>query len=513
MKKSIFSKYFGVYASLLLLSIVFLGSLFMMFSAQYFTSQKKELLQNNVEIVRKLITKGSVVDWENGVARFDTTLVQSSFDIFSEASSSEIFLTDLNGNTQFCTEGQESCNHYNHPVSLDIINKVCQDKEKSYFELGRLGGLYSTRYYTLGVPLTLSDTDVPIGCIFITTSGEGMSEFLQEMLRLFLSSSLIVLFLAFMVIYFASARMSRPLREMSKAVKRFGEGDYSSRIHVDTVDEIGELGTAFNQMAGAIASQETMRRSFIANVSHELRTPMTSIAGFVDGILDGTISQSEERHYLTLVSEEVKRLSRLVRSMLNLSRIEAGELKINASTFNITDTIIQTVLSFEKQIDAKHLDIVGLDAPKTMVEADADLIHQVIYNLTENAVKFVNEGGTLTFSLSNEGNFTSVSIKNTGEGLSRDELPKIFERFYKTDRSRGMDKNGVGLGLYIVRSIIQLHGGKISVRSTPGEFTEFIFTVPTAKIRGSSLTIGKEKDYPEKSDKEPKDEKGATESK
>ena len=167
---------------------------------------------------------------------------------------------------------------------------------------------------------------------------------------------------------------------------------------------------------------------------------MTSIGGFIDGILDGTIPKSEEKKYLRIVSEEVQRLSRLVRSMLNLSRIEAGELKLNCQQLNIVDTICQTLFTFEQSIDQKGLDIRGLDVGKVMVDADADLIHQVVYNLIENAVKFVSDHGYLLFNFYTEGGMTYIGIRNSGEGLSKEEIPRVFDRFYKTDRSRGMDK-------------------------------------------------------------------------
>ena len=253
---------------------------------------------------------------------------------------------------------------------------------------------------------------------------------------------------------------------------------------------------AFNNMAKSLSNLEAMRRSFVANVSHELRTPMTSIAGFIDGILDGTIAPEKQTHYLHIVSEEVKRLSRLVRSMLNLSRIEAGELKVQTTQFNVLEVICETVFSFEQGINSKHLDIRGLDTEKIMVEADPDLIHQVVYNLIENAVKFVNDGGYLEFNFNVDGRMTYVGIRNSGEGLSKEEIPKVFDRFYKTDRSRGMDKNGVGLGLYLVRSIINLHGGDIIVKSSPGEYTEFVFSIPTAKAKNPTLVKGREKEYP-----------------
>lgn len=170
---------------------------------------------------------------------------------------------------------------------------------------------------------------------------------------------------------------------------------------------------------------------------------MTSIAGFIDGILDGTIPPEKERHYLSIVSDEVKRLSRLVRSMLNIAKIEAGEMKLKPTVFDVNEVVLSSIFTFEQTIDAKHLEIKGLDAGKIMVEADEDLIHQVVYNLLENAVKFVNEGGYIEVSYTVDPKRTYINIKNSGEGIPKDEISKVFDRFYKTDRSRSIDKTGV----------------------------------------------------------------------
>ena len=369
--------------------------------------------------------------------------------------------------------------------------------------MGNLSGVYKQMYYTLAKPVVLESGGL-MGYVFISTSAQELADFVIDILKIFLWSAAAILLIAFIASYFVTAKMIRPLREMSRAARAFGNGDLSARVNVTSDDEIGQLAASFNNMAQSLTAQESMRRSFVANVSHELRTPMTSIAGFIDGILDGTISRDRQAEYLRIVSDEVKRLSRLVKSMLSLSRIEAGELEVSSTQFNVVETICQTLFSFERQIDEKKLDIRGLDTDRIMVEADPDLIHQVIYNLTENAVKFVNVEGALDFSFNVDGNMTYISIKNTGEGLSKEEISRVFERFYKTDRSRGIDKNGVGLGLYIVRSIINLHGGTIFVRSTKGEFTEFVFSIPTAKVKNPALIKGKEKEYTDKQRTEPK---------
>ena len=198
----------------------------------------------------------------------------------------------------------------------------------------------------------------------------------------------------------------------------------------------------------------------------------------VDGLLDGTIPKEQERYYLKIISSEVHRLARLVRSMLNLAKIEAGELKPNLQYFSVLDPIVDTLVTFEPRLEEKQIEIRGLDVDRVILYADNDLVHQVMYNLIENAIKFVDKGGYIEFHFEPEGNMTSISIRNSGEGLSEDELPLVFDRFYKTDKSRGLDKTGVGLGLNIVRSIIKLHGGKIMVRSVKNEYTEFVFTLP-----------------------------------
>ena len=202
---------------------------------------------------------------------------------------------------------------------------------------------------------------------------------------------------------------------------------------------------------------------------------MTSIAGFIDGILDGTIPQEKERHYLTIVSDEVKRLSRMVRSMLNIAKIEAGEMKLKPTVFDVNEVVLSSIFTFEQMIEKKHLDIRGLEEGKVMVEADEDLIHQVVYNLLENAVKFVNEGGYIEVSYTVEQKRTYIHIKNSGEGIPKEEISKVFDRFYKTDRSRSMDKTGVGLGLYIVRQIVNLHQGEVIC---------LLYTSPSPRDRG-----------------------------
>lgn len=467
MQKSIFIKYFSLCASIIIVSITLLGAILLVFAAQYFKAEKKELLTQNVT---KVAT--DTMDSYQSHGKIEPNDVLATYRIYGSAIKATFFLVDKLGNAVIFDEHDTEL-----PLQNGVPRSIMQNLGGSFYELGTLGGLYDKEYYTVAIPLEMGGTAEYY--VFASMCATAINDFLQEIFKMFLLSSLVVILGVFIIVYYVSLSMVRPLREMSIAAQQFGQGNFSKRLPVRNNNEIGQLAQSLNDMASSLCNLESMRRSFVANVSHELKTPMTTIAGFIDGILDGTIPKSQQRQYLGIVSDEVKRLSRLVRSMLNLAKIEAGEMTLQKANLNILDSICQTVFIFERGINEKHLDIRGLDHDKVMVECDADLIHQVLYNLIENAVKFVNEDGYIEFSFGNEGNKTVVSVKNSGTGLSKEEISKVFERFYKTDKSRGLDKNGVGLGLNIVRTIIHLHGGDISVNSVQGEYTEFVFTIAT----------------------------------
>lgn len=477
MKKSVFAKYFAIYAVTVLISVAILGAILMIFSSQYFKDEKYQILMDGAQKAAAVTYSADAYsESEEGTVVVNKSILLPFYRLVASASDSHYFLTDRSGKALFCTE-EFPCDHTTYTVPEHILEIAA---EEDYREVGTLGGITQKRNFTVAIPLKNSKSEI-VGYVFGTTDAKVLNESLTELLRIFVISSSVVLLLTFIVLYFVTLNLINPLREMSKAVKQYGKGDFSHRIRVDSTDEVGQLAMELNSMAQSLSTGESARRSFVANVSHELKTPMTSIGGFIDGILDGTIPKSEEKRYLKIVSDEVKRLSRLVRSMLELSRIENGEAQVNTKQFDIVDLSCRTVFSFEKAIEDKHLDIRGLDHDRVMVEADEDLIHQVIYNLTDNAVKFVNEGGYIEFNYAEDNNFVYISVKNSGQGLTKEEISKVFDRFYKTDRSRGLDKNGVGLGLYIVRTVVNLHGGDIIVRSVEGEFCEFTFNIPHSK--------------------------------
>ena len=476
MQRSLFRKYFSVCCSVVLMSIVILGILFMVFAAQYFKEDKLGALEKNAEYAAELTLEHVVsIDGVYQIVVYNSSLTTAWIPM-AKSMDADIYLSNLSGEVLLCTH-RSTCSHKAYGINEDIINKTKEDG--IYKEVGKMGEIYKSSYYTVGVPLKLSDGRIA-GIVFASTSAQELTDFMGEILKMFLLSALVMMVVTFAVVYVVTGNLVRPLREMVKATESFAKGDFSARVPINERDEIGKLSMAFNNMAASLAQQESVRRSFVANASHELKTPMTSIAGFIDGILDGTIPPEKERHYLTIVSDEVKRLSRLVRSMLNIAKIEAGEMKLNPTVFDVNEAVLSSIFTFEQTIESKHLEIKGLDAGKIMVEADEDLIHQVVYNLLENAVKFVNEGGYIEVSYTVDAKRTYINIKNSGEGIPKDEISKVFDRFYKTDRSRSIDKTGVGLGLHIVRSIVNLHQGEVIVRSVEGEYCEFSFSVATA---------------------------------
>ncbi len=485
MQKSLFVKYLRITMVIVFTSFVVLGCVMMTAFSQYTKNDKRKLLTQSATSMASIT---SAVNISSEEAPPLLTLFVQSFSLNIDA---DIFVTDLEGNVIFgAYANSTSISGDNFEPPKKVPKEIAEQAAAgSHVGSGRKNGIYSSNYYIVGVPLrSTNDPNTSIGAVFAATSAGTVSEYQFAAFQMFLLAAAASFLLSFCVVGAFAYRLVKPLRQMSAAAKSFGDGDFSTRVPVTSQDEIGQLATSLNNMADSLSNSETTNRSFVANVSHELKTPMTTIAGFIDGILDGTIPPSRQQHYLTIVSDEVKRLSRLVQTMLNLSRIDNGKLQLRPTEFDMSETVLSTVLTFEKIIEDKQIDIRGLDSLTVHnVYGDKDLLHQVVYNLVENAVKFTNSGGYIHFSVTDSIDRIVVSIENSGNGIAADELPMIFEKFYKTDKSRSQDKNGMGLGLYLVKTIVKLHGGDISVTSAVEQSTVFSFFIPkqyeTAKIK------------------------------
>ena len=321
-----------------------------------------------------------------------------------------------------------------------------------------------------------------VGFVLASAPVAETRQVLSRISNIFATGAIAVMIISILAMGFFSRLQSIPLRQMAAKARAFGHGDLDARVKLNGNEsrEVEELAIAFNNMASSLQKSEYSRQEFVANVSHELKTPMTTIGGYIDGILDGTIPPERQKHYMQIVSDETKRLSRLVRSMLDISQLqsEGGIPPEKMTRFDICDCTVQMLVTFEQKIMAKNLQVeVDFPAYPGYTVAQQDYISQVIYNLLDNAVKFCPQEGILSLKIRESGSKIYVSVGNTGQTIPPEELSLLFDRFHKIDKSRGQNREGWGLGLYIVKTIIGLHGEDISVTSLGGK-TEFTFTLP-----------------------------------
>ena len=343
-----------------------------------------------------------------------------------------------------------------------------------------LGGLYENKRFVVGVPAVNPTSGEVVGEVFAVSTSASLDAMWQGFVGLFFMTALVVLMISFMASSVTTMRQIQPIREMAAATRQYAEGNFDIRMNdYGRDDEIGELAASFNNMAESLQQTERQRREFIANISHELKTPMTTIAGYTDGILDGTIPPENERQYLQIISNESRGLSRMVRRMLDVSQLQVMDPLRGGNHFDICESMRRVLISMEKKINDRHLDV-DADIPEEpiLVLGDNDMITQVIYNLLENAAKFAREGSTLYLGVTTIDGKARVTVRNVGDTIPAEELPLLFERFHKSDKSRSEDKDGVGLGLYIVKTILEQHRETIRVTSENG-VTAFTFSLTT----------------------------------
>ena len=471
-KSSLFRRYFKASATNVLGAFLFFGITMMVFVAGQWWTDKVDTLTRNA---RNISTSYS--EFLDAGTREGRNLLKATLDIMSKATVSDYFISDLNGKVILCADDNTGLceKHKELEISKAHMDRAVAGGFSDYATVDEFG----EGRFLVAVPVK-NDGDTVAVVFAVEDAITGLLPYVSSILTAMFVIMFIALILVFISMFKLTKEITDPLSEMEEVTSHIAKGDFSHRVSENHKDrDFTEFASSLNKMADELAIEEKSRRSFVANVSHELKTPMTSIGGFIDGILDGTIPPEDEKKYLGIVSNEVKRLSRMVVSMLNLSKIEAGEISINLTEYDISKQIFETLLSFEKRIDEGRINIEGFENMGTVaVKADKDLLQQVVYNLIDNAVKFTPKNGTISFYAENNKEETTVVIRNSGAGVSGEEISRIFERFYKVDKSRSYDTKGVGLGLYIVKTIVNMHDGKITADSNLGEYTEFRFTIP-----------------------------------
>ena len=476
-KGSLFRKYFSVSATVVLIGFVIIGFTMLLFNAAQWWQDKTEALSRNANNIAVNYLELNSPDFSEDER---DAVLESMLEITHRATLSEYYITDPEGKVLYCSDSEngraDNCSeHKSMKISSEHLNRAVSGGFTDYTTEDEFG----MGKFVVGMPV--GEGEALIGAVFAVE--DAVSGFLPYVSGIAESLFYIILFALAVVsvlIFFIARGITKPLEEMQEVTVHYAKGEFEHKANENYKGgDFADFAKALNKMGSELAVTEESRKSFVANVSHELKTPMTSIVGFVDGILDGTIPPEEEKKYLSIVSNEAKRLSRMVVSMLNLSKIEAGEVQLTPKTYDVSSQIFETLLNFEKRIDEKRINIEGFEEMGSVkLRGDRDLIQQVIYNLLDNAVKFTPENGTISFYAENDGELTRVKIRNSGAGVKQEEISRIFERFYKVDKSRSFDTKGVGLGLYIVKTIINMHDGDIIASSKSGEYTEFIFEIP-----------------------------------
>lgn len=479
MFKTVFSKYVSAFMMIIIISFAVVVMITLSVVGRYSTETKKQDMENCALSASAYVDSMMHSLQGNRLEELTSSEYENmrrTLDLMTEnVDGAALLLLDAN-DTVLIRVGNDGVELSDGGIGEQIKNKMLANG--LYSDRGSAGGMFESAKLLELVPVTTADGEY-LGAIAVCSDDALPIELTGIIVRVIMSSIIWVLIAALIAVYFISERVISPLREISSAAKRFASGKFDVRVPVRGSDEVAELATTFNHMAESLDNYDNMRNSFMSNVSHDLRSPMTSIAGFIDGILDGVIPPEQHKYYLQVVSDEIRRLSRLVNSLLDLSRIQAGERKFTFAPFDICEMSRQILISFEQKINAKGLDV-EFECPEDRINAvaDADAIHQVFYNICDNAIKFSSDGGKLRISIKRlRGKKISVEVYNEGQGIAPEDINYVFERFYKSDKSRGLNKNGAGLGLFISKTIMDAHSEQIWVESEHGKNCCFCFTL------------------------------------
>lgn len=495
MFKTIFGKLITIFILVLAVAFLITGITLKLFLNNYAEDTKAKSMESSCDVINNSLST-VFQNWSNPLAQIFFGI---SFETSSNLTGSYIWITDDNGH--ILRSSPDLPDRLKLEYADNGYLKLPDERQykpvlsgTGYFkQTGNFYGFFKDPYFTSQYKTStwltvaksydykdINGSDVKIA-IYMHVPMPKVHEPSNSVFNYFLISVCAAIFISIILIYIFSLGISRPLKQIRNATKVIAGGEFTKRLDIKSRDEIGELAGTFNQMAAALQNLEEMRRGFIANVSHELRTPMTSIRGFIEGILDGTIPLGRQSYYLTIVRDETNRLNRLVNDLLDLARMEAGEVSLNLKPTDINELVRRCVIKLETLLVGKNITIeADFEEEDMYVKADSDSIERVMYNLLHNAIKFTREEGRIRIATKRQKDKVIISVEDNGTGIEAGELDMIWERFYKSDKSRSRDKTGTGLGLAIVKNIINEHGQQVWVESELGKGTKFSFTLDRA---------------------------------
>jgi len=467
-KNSLVSKLLITFTAIIAFTFIIIATVLSMWFEDYYYEDTHRILKGQSELV-----KNAFVDWYNNKSAAALGELQNIINFVANTTNSDIIVTGRNRGILAVSNGSLQTGGYlgigNDINVLMEGNSIV--KETVYDEsFGRKSYVYMTPIFR---------EKLFSGVILMSIPTEDIMTPIKKVYTIIWITAILALTASSIVIYyFAQKILITPLSKINVAARKLSKGEVDKRVYVETNDEIGELAESFNTMADSLAEVEKNRRDFISNVSHELRTPITSIKGFVAGIMDGVIPKDKEGYYMKIVYDEITRLSRLVNELLDLSAMEAGKLVLKFSEFDINEIIRICIINLEPKIKHKKLEVdVVLEGDHLYVNGDRDRLIQVVTNLADNAVKYSNEGGYIRVTSKSRGSKAYISIYNDGPAISEEDMKNIWDRFYKADKSR-TNKVSTGLGLSIVRNILTQHGEEIwAENKTPEKGVTFTFTL------------------------------------
>lgn len=468
-KNSLVSKLLVTFTAIIAFTFIIIATVLSIWFENYYFEQTKDQLDNQGKLIAN-----AMVGHLNEHQEASLINLQNVLTFIGDSLKADILLTDNNGYV-FAVSTPKFNNLRFSRLNIDEMDELSGGKaveKRSVYD-----DVFNRKAYVYMKPVFYGKWFK--GVIVMSTPLEQIKTPLKKVYAIIWISAIMALIVSSVVIYYFAQRiLIAPLSHINIAAKKITKGEVEKRVYIDSNDEIGELAESFNTMADSLAQVEKNRRDFISNVSHELRSPITSIKGFVAGILDGVIPKDKENYYMKIVYDEVTRLSRLVNELLDLSAMEAGKLNLKISEFDINEIIRICIINLEPKIKHKKLEVdVVLEGNHLYVSGDRDRMMQVVTNLADNAVKYSGEDGYIRVTSRSRGSKVYVSIYNDGPAISEEDLKNIWDRFYKADKSR-TNKVSTGLGLSIVRHILTQHGEDIwAENKTPEKGVTFTFTL------------------------------------
>ncbi len=483
-KGAFFFKYFFIFSAIVLISFFIIGLALMIFVTGFYKTQNRD---NTSRYAKEISTTMVELVESSTISRNpegSALVLLNSLELMSDCTGYDVFICNKDGSVAVCAEmlsgfslNTNACEkHSGLALSKAYIQRA---KNGGLSEFSTMDSFYNSLHSVSMEPVFINKEFTAIAVVAAPVEGTMVNN-LRNVLRMFLFAAGLALILVTIAVYFMTERIAKPIRNLENATRCYSSGDFTYRVpELHSHDELAGLITKFNSMATSLEQLENSRRSFVANVSHEFKTPMTTIGGFINGIIDGTIPPEKQNYYLEIVSSEINRLSKMVTMMLNISKIETGNVDLNIEQFDISGKLVSTFLGFEQLASQKNIEVEGFEELQPItVHGDSAMIDQVVYNLVDNAVKFTNEGGKILINTASDKRFAYFSVTNSGKGIPKKDIGKVFERFYKVDQSRSTDVKSTGLGLFLVKSIVDLHGGTITVESEPDTYTRFTVKLP-----------------------------------